>query len=87
MPASIANLGGLGLAVWFMDDGQNCSDGLGLAFSTCAFDRQDHELLLLVLSKNFNIQGQLRVYGGYNMLYINNDCRDQFLQLILPYCP
>ena len=87
VPASISSLDALGLAVWFMDDGQNCCEGLGLAFSTCAFDRQDHELLLTILDRNFSIKGELRVYGGYNMLYIDNDYRDKLLKLIAPYCP
>ena len=87
VPYSIFDLNALGLAIWFMDDGRNESEGLGLALCTCAFDRLDHDILINMLLKNFDISSKMRVYNGYNMLYIDLDYRDDFLKIITPYCP
>lgn len=80
----IDNLNELGLAIWYMDDGNKHSEG-GCYFHTENFNEKDCNKLIDVLSNNFNIQSKIHKVRGLNSLYVS---KKEFLKLkdiILPY--
>jgi recombination protein RecA len=81
----IKKLSALGLAIWYMDDGRNGSQGLDLTLCTCCFTRADNQKLGDLLLTEFEIDSRIAIYAGYCHLRIGLDSRRRFLDVVAPY--
>lgn len=72
----------LGLATWYMDDGSKYQDYGGYLLCTHSFSEEDLKILQEVLFFKFNINTSLNANNG---LYILNDSKQTFKNLIEPY--
>lgn len=73
----------LALAVWFMDDGsQKSSLHRAKILNTQGFRKQEVELLIHVLEKNFNIQAKIRNQKDGYQIYIVAVSADRLKQVI-----
>ena len=82
----------LGLAVWFLDDGTNISNGQRrpcgmLRFSTCSFSEKEHEIMIKWFRSRYEVETIMSNYGGYLVLRIEKDSRKRFLEIIRPHVP
>lgn len=80
----IKKLGPLGLAIWYLDDG-NFSDNI-VKISTFCFTEKEIKFLITVLKKNFNIEGVLKQhkkYGYFIQLY--KEDTQKLFKIIKPY--
>lgn len=89
----ISKLDELSLAVWYQDDGNwsSCGqkkDGRYLEryarFSTCAFDRKSHELLVKWLS-SFGIKSRIRTYDNYPYIVLGQSATIRMWDIVAPY--
>lgn len=86
IPDSIFELDALGLAIWFMDDGT--SNKSSFYFSTHCFSYEDHEKLVKMMKRNFNIECAIHRNKDKYILYIKSKDKQHFIDLIKPYiCP
>lgn len=81
----INDLSPLGLAIWYMDDGRNSSQGLDLTLCTCCFNKADNSKLSRLLLTKFEVNSRIAIYGGYCHLRIGLDSRRRFLDVVAPY--
>jgi hypothetical protein len=72
----------LSVAVWFMDDGCNCNEGLSLRICTCCFSESEHALIKKWFYGKFEIDTRIAVYNGYRYIIVSNHCRQKFINLI-----
>ena len=70
----------IALAFWFMDDG--CNDGI---LATNGFTLNEVELLQKWLDKKWNIQSSIQKNRLNHVLYIKQESRKHFEELIFPY--
>ena len=73
-------LDGLGIAVWFMDDGYK--EDFGYSISTNCFSLQDLELIKSFFKNKFNIS--VTIHKDHT-IYIGAKSKDLFTNLIKPY--
>lgn len=77
------NLGPLGLAVWFMDDGgRGARTPKGVVISVRGYSVSDRELLKEYIQQRFNIRVNLHKNG---QLYFPVETVDKFCKIIQPY--
>lgn len=82
----------LSLAVWFMDDGTldyRVKDHYAFRLATYSFSQKENELLAETLDENFGVvatvqQSKMRNQIYYR-LYIGEEGRDRFINLIAPH--
>ncbi len=92
----LENLNEQDLALWFLDAGsiqRGSSSGVGkangLRLATDCFDRQEHEIIIKYLRKNFGINAVLNYKTGNPYIYLNvidsiifvHKCREYLLQV------
>lgn len=77
VPSAVKDLAPLGLAIWYMDDGNKLPHGYRLA--TNSFTLKEIEILRTVLLKNFQVESS--VHKG-NQIYIPARSRDRFTTLV-----
>lgn len=83
IPKNILNeIGVLGLAVWFMDDGSLSKESNFIKLHTCSFSEKEHDVLSLWLKEKFCINSHMKIYSGYRNLIIDLDSRKDFVNLI-----
>lgn len=73
-------LEGLGLAVWFMDDGSKHHNGYYLA--TNGFSDADRNLIVKFFEEKFNIKAKIH---SKQVIYIGSKYKETFKLLISPY--
>jgi len=72
-----------GLAYWIIDDGCRASSGLNLC--TDSFTKEEVELLIKVLKKNFDLDSTYRAYQKGFRIYIRAHSMGQLRTLVLPF--
>ena len=75
-------INGLGLAIWYMDDGSKCKDGGAILCTNC-FDMEDLLLIQQMFKEKFNII--VNIYDKSNELYIPSKEFVKFRNLIEQY--
>ena len=75
-------INGLGLAIWYMDDGSKCKDGGGIISTNC-FSLEELEQVKNILYSKFNIN--IHIYNTTNTIYIPASDFNKFKILIEPY--
>jgi len=78
--SNIHELGPLGLAIWFMDDGY--TSGKSFLLATQSFSEEDLETLKKILKTKFNIETIIR---KNREIYIRTKSSKEFVNLIKPY--
>lgn len=73
-------LDGLGIAIWFMDDG--CKDGSSYSIATNCFSVEDLEIVKKFFKTKFDIDVTI---NKDRTIYIRANSRKKFTDLILPY--
>lgn len=77
------------VAYWYMDDGTfNRARSFGkkqFLFSTQGFKKIECEILCQALLKNFNIETRIHKDKSYYRIYVRQESREIFKNLILPY--
>lgn len=85
----IYKLNPLGLAIWYMDDGNYYVRKKGnaqITLYTNCFSIKDDNLLVKMLKHNFNIDASLHKTANIGRcIYIRSKSRDRFLELVRPY--
>lgn len=76
----LEQLDGLGLAIWFMDDGSNAKYGYILC--TNGFNNNDRKVIQEVFKNKFNLETTIRKTGE---IYIKAESKEIFKSLIQPY--
>lgn len=84
VPDSIFKLGPLGLAIWYMDDG-TIHYPTGAYFSTQGFNHESNLKLVQMLKDNFNITARIHKNKDKEILYIIQNDREKFFDIIRPY--
>lgn len=84
VPDSIINLGPLGLAIWYMDDG-TIHYPTGLYLSTNGFNHESQIKLVNVLKNNFDITAHIHKNKGKEILFIVQKDKNKFFDIIRPY--
>lgn len=84
VPDSINELGPLGLAIWYMDDG-TLHHPTGLYLSTHCFNHASQEKLVKMLKDNFDITAHIHKNKDKEILFITQKDRPKFLDIIRPY--
>lgn len=84
VPDSITNLGPLGLAIWYMDDG-TLHNPTGLYLSTHSFNHESQLKLVNVLNNNFGITAHIHKNKDKEILFIVQRDRNKFFDIIRPY--
>lgn len=74
-------LNGLGVAIWYMDDGSKPKYG-GYILCTNCFSRSELELIQNFFLDKFNIKTTIR---KNNILYIKAESKNLFKNLVMPY--
>lgn len=83
VPKNILNeIGVLGLAVWYMDDGSLSKESNFIKLHTCSFSEAEHDMLSLWLKDEFCIKSHMKTYSGYRNIVIDLDSRKDFVNLI-----
>lgn len=67
----LENINELGLAIWFMDDGNTYPNKNGARISVCSFSDEAVESLVDMLKHRFDIDCHSAKYSGYNYININ----------------
>jgi hypothetical protein len=75
----------IGLAVWYMDDGGLSSSKRAVTISTHSFSREENELLVQCLWKNFDLQANINWDGKGFRLYILVKMAMRFKRIVDPY--
>lgn len=78
--SDLINVEPLGLAIWFMDDGFKCNNGIKIA--TDSFKKQELLELIKVIFVKFNILFKI---DKRNRLFLSKDSYQDFHNLIYPY--
>ena len=84
VPDSVFKLGPLGLAIWYMDDGA-MHHPTGLYLSTNGFNHESQLKLVAVLKNNFNITAHIHKNKDKEILFIVQEDRDKFFNIVRPY--
>lgn len=79
----VKNLGPLGLAIWYMDDGYKNKPYGGCTLCTNCFNTNSLEILKEVLQNNFNIYATSNQSSG--VLYIPSSEFPKFKKIVEPY--
>lgn len=79
----VNDLEGLGLAIWFMDDGSKHTSGYYL--HTNGFDIEDLIYLQKLLKDKFDIETSIHKANSGKVIYIKNKSVKKFNLLIMPY--
>ena len=66
-----------------MDDGYKFNKGFYIC--TESFNQKEHEMLINILKKNFNLESNFHKTTNGLRLYIHSTSRDNLLSLIKPY--
>jgi len=74
----------LAVAVWFMDDGNN-NHGRYFKIATCAFDKQEHEMLRDWMYSAYRISMEVKPCGRYLTLDVSKGSRLDFINMISDY--
>jgi|LSQX01.1.fsa_nt_gb recombination protein RecA len=80
-------IGPLGLAVWYMDDGSLSKESNFIKLHTCAFTEEEHQVLVQWLDETFGVKATMKVYSGYRNLVIDLDSRMDFVKLLKSHVP
>ena len=83
VPESVYELGALGLAIWFMDDGTSNKSSFYL--STQGFNHESQLILVDMMKKNFNIECHVHKQKNTEILYICAKDKQRFINMIRPY--
>lgn len=83
VPDSVYKLNGLGLAIWFMDDGTSNISSFYL--STQGFSYPCQEKLVDMMRKNFNIECHIHKHKNTHILYIAARDKQRFIDIVKPY--
>lgn len=78
---TLYKLDGLGVAVWFMDDG--CKDSSSYKIATNCFSLEELEIIAQFFKEKFGINTSIQT-SSHN-IYIKADSRDKFTNLVKPY--
>jgi recombination protein RecA len=78
-------IGLLGLAVWYMDDGSLSKQSNFIKLHTCSFTEQEHDIVSLWLKDTYGIQSHMKIYSGYRNLVIDLDSRKKFIKMVKRY--
>ena len=78
-----SDVGALGLAVWFMDDG--ASEGRQFRLNTQSFSRDENLELAEFLRAKFGITARLNRDKDRFRLRIESEARERFVNLVQPY--
>lgn len=84
VPDSIKNLGPLGLAIWYMDDGA-IHYPTGLYLSTNGFNHESQLKLVQMLKDNFDVTAHIHKNKDKEILFIVQKDKHKFLDIIRPY--
>lgn len=84
VPDSITDLGSLGLAIWYMDDG-TIHYPSGAYLSTNGFNHESQIKLVNVLKDNFDVEAHIHKNEDKEILFIVQKDRDKFFDIIRPY--
>jgi recombination protein RecA len=76
------NIGVLGLAVWYMDDGTLSKHGNHIKFCTCSFSERDNLILSQWLENRFLIKTEIKIYSGYRFLIVDLASRKRLIEII-----
>lgn len=76
----IKEMGALGLAIWYMDDGAICKRSYQIY--TNSFSQEEVEFLQQILKDNFNINSTI---DKNKVIYIRTDSKKLFQEIIKPY--
>lgn len=79
-PEFTSKINSLGLANWYMDDGNVTFNGFHL--NTQGFTREDTSILIDILHSNFNLKCTT---NKVNVIYISTKSKHDFLDLIVPH--
>lgn len=87
VPDSIYQLGPLGLAIWYMDDG-SIHYPTGAYFSTQGFSHKSILKLQNMMLKNFNLHTSIHKNKNKEILYLKQKDYSKFVEIIKEYvCP
>ena len=84
VPDSITDLGALGLAIWYMDDG-TIHYPSGAYLNTNGFNHESQIKLVNVLKDNFDVEAHIHKNENKEILFIVQKDRDKFFDIIRPY--
>lgn len=82
VPKSVDRIKPLGLAIWYLDDGNICTRSYQI--NTSGFSVEDCNTLINVMKNNFDLEFTLQ---KRNVLYLRTKCIDKFESLIKDYIP
>ncbi len=80
-------LDSLGIAVWFMDDGQVLPSGKQARLSTCSFSKEENELICTYFKNRWKIDCRVGYNGKYPQIEFNKDNTLKLIDLIHPHIP
>jgi len=75
----------LALAVWYMDDG--AKNRTGAYFNTQQFNFDSQQILIQILSKQFDLQGKLNRDKKYLRIRLTKDSGQKLKKIIAPIMP
>jgi predicted ribonuclease YlaK len=76
----IESLNEASFAIWYMDDGS--LNGNAILLSTCSFDEDSCERLILGLKDKFGVNSRIANYKGYNYIYIDTKSSEKIFKKI-----
>lgn len=79
------NIGPLGLAVWYMDDGTISKQSNFVKFCTCSFTINEHQILIKWLKNKFSLETYMKIYGKYRFLVVEKESRKLLFQILKEY--
>ena len=90
----------LGLAIWYMDDGnlswrrKTRKDGSsykyigGIKIATCSFTEQECNILIDLLKRKWNLNSKIYwTKGKYPTLWLNSENAKLFIEIVKPFVP
>jgi hypothetical protein len=83
----LSKLSPLSLAVWFMDDGQVLPSGKQARIATCAFSKEENELICEHFKNSWDIEAKVGNNGPYPQVIFNKENTLKLVDLIRIYVP